>query len=82
MKEKLLRSGIIFTALSFISGLGNFFFLIICNSILKEGELGAFGQTTAFVGLLGLPLLMANTAIVHHIAHFRAANNEARKCAM
>ena len=78
MKEKLLRSGIIFTALSFISGVGNLVFLKINGSALGEGEFGAFGQTTAFVGLLGLPLLMASTAIVHHIAHFRAANNEAR----
>ena len=78
MKERLLRSGIIFTALSFISGVGNLVFLKINGTALGDGEFGAFGQTTAFVGLLGLPLLMASTAIVHHIAHFRGANNEAR----
>ena len=78
MKEKLLHSGLIFTALSFISGVGNLVFLKINGTALGEGEFGAFGQTTAFVGLLGLPLLMASTAIVHHIAHFRGANNEAR----
>ena len=78
MKEKLLRSGIIFTALSFISGFGNLFFQRISFSALKEAEYGELNQTSAFVGLLGLPLLMASTAIVHHIAHFRAANNEAR----
>jgi hypothetical protein len=79
LKEKILHSGIIFTALSLITGVGNFLFLKICATALKEsGEFGAFGQTTTFVGLLGLPLLMASTAIVHHIAHYRGAGNEAR----
>lgn len=78
-KEKLLHSGIIFTALNLFTGVGNFLFLKFCATALKdEGEFGAFGQTTTFVGLLGLPLLMASTAIVHHIAHFRGENNEAR----
>ncbi|HEY0551543.1 MAG TPA: hypothetical protein VGF13_18205, partial [Verrucomicrobiae bacterium] len=79
LKEKILQSGIIFTALSFISGLGNLVFLRINGTALKQsGEFGAFGQTVAFVGLLGLPLSMASTAIVHHIAHFRGAKNEAQ----
>lgn len=79
LKEKILHSGIIFTALSLITGVGNFLFLKICATALTEsGEFGAFGQTTTFVGLLGLPLLMASTAIVHHIAHYRGAGNEAR----
>jgi hypothetical protein len=79
LKEKILHSGIIFTALSLITGVGNFLFLKICATALTaSGEFGAFGQTTTFVGLLGLPLLMASTAIVHHIAHYRGAGNEAR----
>jgi O-antigen/teichoic acid export membrane protein len=80
LKEKILHSGLIFTAISLVTGVGNFIFLKICATALGDsgGEFGAFGQTTTFVGLLGLPLLMASTAIVHHIAHFRGANNEAR----
>ncbi len=79
LKEKILHSGIIFTLLSFISGIGNLVFLKINGTALTlSGEFGAFGQTIAFVGLLGLPLSMAITAVVHHIAHFRGANNEAR----
>jgi len=79
LKEKILRSGLIFTALSLVTGVGNFLFLKMSASALTaSGEFGAFGQTTTFVNLLGLPLLMASTAIVHHIAHFRGANNEAR----
>lgn len=79
LKEKILHSGIIFTALSLITGVGNFLFLKISATALTEsGEFGTFGQTTTFVGLLGLPLLMASTAIVHHIAHYRGAGNEAR----
>jgi O-antigen/teichoic acid export membrane protein len=79
LKEKILQSGIIFTALSFISGIGNLVFLRINGTALQQsGEFGAFGQTVAFVGLLGLPLSLASTAIVHHIAHFRGAKNEAQ----
>jgi hypothetical protein len=79
LKEKILHSGIIFTALSLITGVGNFIFLTLCATALKaSGEFGAFGQTTTFVGLLGLPMLMASTAIVHHIAHYQSAGNEAR----
>jgi O-antigen/teichoic acid export membrane protein len=79
LKEKILHSGIIFTALSFIAGMGNLIFLRINGTALKEsGEFGAFGQTLAFVGMLGLPLNMASTAVIHHIAHFGGAKNEAQ----
>ncbi len=79
LKEKILHSGIIFTGLSFIAGIGNLVFLRINGTALKEsGEFGAFGQTLAFVGMLGLPLSMASTAVIHHIAHFGSAKNEAQ----
>ena len=79
LKEKILRSGIIFTALSFITAIGNVFFQrIAAGALTASGEFGAAKNTTVFVGLLGLPLLIANTAIIHHIAHFRGAGNEAR----
>ena len=79
LKEKILRSGIIFTALSFIVGLGNLLFSRLLNGAFTDsGEFGAAKNTTVFVGLLGLPLLIANTAVIHHIAHFRGMGNDGR----
>ena len=79
MKEKILRSGIIFTALSFVVGGGNFYFQRLMGTALRQsGEYGAFRTTVVFVSLLGLPMLMASMAVIHHIAHFRGTDNEAR----
>ena len=79
LKEKILHSGIIFTALSFVVGAGNFYFQRIMGTALKQsGEYGAFRTTVVFVNLLGLPMLMASMAVIHHIAHFRGIANEAR----
>ena len=78
MKEKFLRSGIIFTALSFVSGVGNFVFQGIIGRFQIPGEYGAANTAQAFSELLGLSLLAASAAIAHHIAHFRGTNDEAR----
>ena len=78
MKEKLLRSGIIFGALSLVSGLGNFVFQGIIGRFKVPGEYGAANTAQAFSELLGLSLLAANLAVAHHIAHFRGTNDEAR----
>jgi len=78
LKEKILHSGIIFTALSFGAAGGNFFYQGIIGRRLEAGEYGFANAADSFTGLLGLPLLMASTAVIHHIAHFRGTNNEAR----
>ena len=80
LKEKIVQSGIIYTALSFVTGGGNFYFQRILSSALDgdNGEYGAFKTTAVFVTLLGLPLSMATQAVIHHVAHYQGTGNEAR----
>ncbi len=79
-RVQLWRSGIIWSALSFVSLLGNF----VCISIIGHnlapypGEFGASYAALDFVTFLGLPLLMLNTSVIHYIAFFRARNDEER----
>jgi O-antigen/teichoic acid export membrane protein len=77
---KLWRSGIIWSALSFVIGLGN----LACSSIIARnlnnhpGEFGYGNTALDFVNFLGLPLQMLNMSVVHYIAHFRSKNDDAR----
>jgi O-antigen/teichoic acid export membrane protein len=79
-KVKLWRSGIIWSALSFVSGLGN----LACSSIIGHhlapypGEFGYGNTALDFVNFLGLPLQMLSMSVVHYIAHFRSKNDHAR----
>ena len=74
----LLQSGLILSAVSFLSGLGNFAFQAIISNKLKEsGEYGLVNTTLSFVGLLGLPLAIATTAITHYIARFNFHGHDA-----
>ena len=75
----LLQSGLILSAVSFLSGLGNFAFQAIISHKLKEsGEYGLVNTTLGFVGLLGLPLAVATTAITHYIARFNFSGDDAQ----
>lgn len=75
----LLQSGIILSIVSFLSGLGNFAFQAVVSHKLKEsGEYGLVNTTLGFVGLLGLPLTIATTAITHYIARFNFSGDDAR----
>ena len=79
MKEKILQSGIIFTAISFVVGGGHFVLQgILRRNLSASGEYGLTGATESFTALLGLPLLVAITAVTHHVAHFRGTGDEAR----
>jgi hypothetical protein len=77
---KLWRSGLVWSALSFIGGLGN----LACSSILARhlarypGEFGYCNTMLDFMTFLGLPLQMVSTSLVHYIAYFRSRNDEAR----
>ncbi|MEI7809395.1 MAG: hypothetical protein WCJ07_13020 [Verrucomicrobiota bacterium] len=76
---KLMQSGIILSAASFLVGLGNFAFQAIIGRQLKEsGEYGLVNTTLGYVGLLGLPLLIATTAITHYIARYDFHGDDAR----
>src|SRR5436190_15557149 len=79
---KLWRSGIIFSAAAFVAGIGNYAFQAIMGRLLKtpehSGEFGYVGSALAFINLLGLPLVIASTAVTHYIAHFNTSGDEAR----
>jgi hypothetical protein len=76
----LLQSGIIFSAISFATGLGNLAFQGVLGRHLK-GE-GQFGDANSALGglmtLLGLLPAVATFAVAHYIAHFNASGDNAR----
>jgi O-antigen/teichoic acid export membrane protein len=76
---KLWRSGIFWSVLSFVCGLGNLVFTSMIKRRLSDAEYG-YSNTTlfGFIGFLGLPLSMVSTSLIHYIAHFRGQNDEAR----
>jgi len=76
---RLWQSGLILSAASFLAGLGNFAFQAIIGRQLKEsGEYGLVNTTLGYIGLLGLPLAIATTAITHYIARFSHHGDDAR----
>ena len=78
--RKLLRRGVIFTAISFVTGLGNMAFQAVMGRHLKG--VGEFGDANSVIGSF-LPLLsllpqIATFAVTHYIAHFAASGDHAR----
>src|SRR5882724_4492094 len=83
MKKKsraagLLQSGIILSAVGFLSGLGNYAFQAIIGRQLPEGEYGLVNNTLGFAGFLGLPMAIAAQAVTHYIARFHFSGDDAR----
>lgn len=76
--NKLWRSGIILSAAGFLAGIGNYVFQGLIGRQLGKEEYGIVNTTIGFMGLLGLPLLIATTAVTHHIAHFHAREDHGR----
>jgi hypothetical protein len=77
--SKLWRSGIILSVVGFVAGLGNYAFqAIIKRQLAHDGEYGLVNNTIAIVGLLGLPLTIAITAVTHYIARFNFSGDDAR----
>jgi hypothetical protein len=78
--NKLLKSGIIFTAVSFVTGLGNLAFQAVLGQHLKAS--GDYGDANSALGglvtLLGLLPAVAIFAVTHYIAHFNADGDSAR----
>lgn len=78
--HKLLQSGVIFTAISFLTGLGNLAFQSVLGHHLKEE--GQFGAANSALGglttLLALLPSVATFAVTHYIAHFNASGDNAR----
>jgi hypothetical protein len=78
--NKLWRSGLIFSAISFLTGLGNLAFQGVLGRHLKG--VGEYGNTNSalngFMPLLGLLPAVATFAVTHYIAHFNAGGDSAR----
>jgi hypothetical protein len=78
---KLLQSGLVFSAISFLTGLGNLAFQGVMGRHLS-GVAGQYGDANSAINglmtLLGLLPLVAAFAITHYIAHFNASGDHAR----
>ena len=76
----LLQSGIIFSAISFVTGLGNLAFQgVMGRHLSAPGQYGnANSALNGFMPLLGLLPAMATFAVTHYIAHFNASGDNAR----
>jgi hypothetical protein len=74
------RSGIIFTAISFLTLLIHYGFQAIISRQLggASGEYGLVLATLTFIGFLGLPLAIATQAVMHYIARFHFSGEDAR----
>lgn len=77
---KLLQSGIIYTAINFLTGLGNMAFQAVMGHKLKlPGQYGhANSVINALMPLLGLATQVAIMAVTHYIAHFNAIGDTGR----
>jgi O-antigen/teichoic acid export membrane protein len=75
---KLWRSGIFWSVLGSIGGLGHLAFSGMMARLLSKPEFGYSNTILTYIGLLSLPLTMVSTSLVHYIAHFRGQNDEAR----
>ena len=77
---KLLQSGIIFSTISFVTGLGNLAFQGVLGRHLKAS--GDYGDANSALGglmtLLALLPAIATISVTHYIAHFHASGDSAR----
>ncbi|HTY88360.1 MAG TPA: hypothetical protein VMB80_12905 [Candidatus Acidoferrum sp.] len=78
--KKLWREGLVFTAISFVTGLGNLAFQSVMGHHLKDA--GAYGNANSalsgFMPLLQLLPSIGTYAVTHYIAHFDASGDSAR----
>jgi O-antigen/teichoic acid export membrane protein len=77
---KLLQSGIIYSAINFLTGLGNMAFQAVMGRHLStQGQYAeANSVINGFMPLLSLPPQLAIMAVTHYIAHFNAIGDTAR----
>jgi len=78
--KNLWRSGIIFTAISFLTGMGNLAFqAVLGRHLTSQGDFGnANSAINAFIPLLALLPSVAVFAVTHYIAHFKSIGDMAR----
>ncbi len=78
--KNVWRSGIIFTAISFLTSIVFYLFQMIVSRQFRNapGEFGLMNNTITFIGFLALPLPMATQAVTHYIARFHFGGDDAR----
>jgi hypothetical protein len=78
--SKLLQSGLIFSAISFLTGLGHLAFQVIIGHHLQSG--GQFGDANSavsgFLPLLSLLPAAATFTVTHFIAHYQSIGDRER----
>jgi len=76
----LLRSGIVFSAISFVTGLGNMAFQgVMARHLREQGQYGnANSALNALMPLLSLAPTIATFAVAHYVAHFNARGDSGR----
>lgn len=76
----LLRSGIVFSTISFVTGLGNMAFQgVMARHLREQGQYGnANSALNALMPLLSLAPTIAMFAVAHYVAHFNARGDSAR----
>src|ERR1017187_10046729 len=76
----LLSSGIIFSAVSYLTLHVHYVFQIIVSPQLGggAGEYGLVLATITFIGFLGIPLAIASQAVTHYIARFHFSRDSER----
>ncbi len=76
-----MQSGVIFAAISFLTGLGNLAFQCVLGRHLS-GVAGQYGDANSALNglmtLLGLLPSVATFAVTHYIAHFKASDDSAQ----
>ena len=78
--KNLWRSGLVFTAMSFLTLIIHYGFQIIVSPQLggSDGEFGLVLATLVLINFLGLPQQIASQAITHYIARFHFSGEDAR----
>ena len=76
----ILQSGLIFSTISFLTGLGNMDFqAVIGRHLSEQGQYGnANSVISGFMPLLGLLPSVATFTVTHYIAHFNTTGDTAR----
>jgi len=77
---RLLQSGIIFSAISFLTLAVHWLFQFIVSPQLggTDGEYGLVLATITFISFLGIPVQIASQAVTHHVARFHFSGDGAR----
>jgi len=78
--KNVWRSGIIFTAVNFLTLLIGFGFQVIIRRQFQghTGEFGFVQTAIVFIGFLGVPMSIATQAVTHYIARFHFSGDDAR----